>query len=815
MPRETPARRLPAARRAALFFSLGVVIAFYAWAVAPGGRFFSGFGGASDYYNLLVRGFRSGHLSLQADVPPGLLRLKDPYDPAQNAPFGMHDVSFYKGKFYLYFGVAPAVALYWPFAALSGHFLDDRHAIFLFCSVGFLASSFLLVGIRRRYFPDSGVAGEAAAILAVGLANMVPMLLRRPQVYEVAVSSAYAFYALSLVGVHRSLHGKRTLGWLAFASLCLGLAVASRPTYFLAPAALLIPVCAGLGSAAPAVRGDGAGWLARACAAFIPAGLVVAAVLAYNDLRFDSPLEFGAKWMFSGFNATKTTQFSLSYLWYDVRTYLFAPAHLSAYFPFVRVVSLAPPPAGHSGGEDPYGVFPNMPFVALAAASALACVNRPKLKPFALFVAVSSAEVACVIFMYQFTTNRYMVDFLPGFMLLAVIGFWGLQEHFSGAARGLATAGCWVLLAWSVLFNLFASLGHNELLRANNPVVFRRLLHAFDYPRYRFDRFSGRTYGPVELTVKFPTDRTGKVAPLLITGSEFLSDYLYVYYAAADKVAIGFEHAGYGGTVSEAVPVDYSRPHHIEVDMPPLYPPAGDPYFDGIPPGTLEAFNLRLRVSIDGNRVIDTAERFHPPFAFRPTLGSDVSPQGPLGGRFSGEMLGIRRLSADWTAMTKAERVGPLVIFLEFPTGHPGAHEPLVSTGDTGRGDVLAVNYVDSNHATFSLDHWGYGGPTSDPVEIKPGVRQTLRVSFGSFFPASARPGEVPVPQWSHAAEKLEVVLDNHPVLEVRTPFYDAAPETVAVGRNQIGSSTCASTFSGRIIGYFRGSPNGAGGGPP
>ena len=165
--------------------------------------------------------------------------------------------------------------------------------------------------------------------------------------------------------------------------------------------------------------------------------------------------------------------------------------------------------------------------------------------------------------------------------------------------------------------------------------------------------------------------------------------------------------------------------------------------------------------------------------------------------------------------MTKAERVGPLVIFLEFPTGHPGAHEPLVSTGDTGRGDVLAVNYVDSNHATFSLDHWGYGGPTSDPVEIKPGVRQTLRVSFGSFFPASARPGEVPVPQWSHAAEKLEVVLDNHPVLEVRTPFYDAAPETVAVGRNQIGSSTCASTFSGRIIGYFRGSPNGAGGGPP
>lgn len=781
------------------------VIAFYAWAVAPGGHFFSGFNGGSDYYNLLVKGFRSGHLSLRVDVPPGLLKLKDPYDPAQNAPFGMHDLSFYKGRFYLYFGVAPALTLYWPFAALTGHYLDDRHAIFLLCTAGFLASCLLLSRIRRRYFPASGVALEAAAVLAVGLANMVPLLLRRPQVYEVAVSSAYAFYAISLFGVYQSLHGRRRLGWLAFASLCFGLAVASRPTYILGPAALLVPVFLGLFAGRPSGSSDGPGWIGLACAAFIPAGMLIAGVLAYNELRFGSPLEFGATWMFSGFDATKTTQFSPSYLWYNCRTYLFAPAHLSAYFPFVRVISLAPPPPGHSGGEDPYGVFPNMPFVLLAFAAVLACAHRPALRAFALFVAISSASAASVVFVYQFTANRYMVDFLPGFIILSVIGFWGLRERFPGPARGLVTSGCWALLTWSLLFNVFATFGHNELLRRNNPEVYRRLVHTFDYPRWLFDKALGRTYGPLELTVRLPTDRTGKLAPLVITGSEFLSDYLYVYYAASDRLAIGFEHAGFGGTMSDPVAIDYSQPHRISVDMPPLYPPAGDPYYDGVPPGALDAVSRRLRVTLDGTQVIDTIEQFHPPFAIRPTLGPDASPTGPLGGRFTGAILGVRRVSADWNAIAEAQRAGPLVIALEFPGGNSGAHEPLVSSGTPGRGDVLAVNFVDSNHVTFSLDHWGYGGPTSDAVEIKPGTRQMLRVGFGSFFPASARPREIAASRWSDAAGRLEIDLDDRRVFAVPAPFYEASPESVAVGRNQIGASSCTARFSGRIVGYFRG----------
>ncbi|MGA2140486.1 MAG: hypothetical protein ABSH14_16630, partial [Verrucomicrobiia bacterium] len=61
------------------------------------------------FYNLLVQGFRAGQLSLKKDVPPGFARLADPYDPAVNVPYvgppyRLLDLSYYKGKFYLYFG---------------------------------------------------------------------------------------------------------------------------------------------------------------------------------------------------------------------------------------------------------------------------------------------------------------------------------------------------------------------------------------------------------------------------------------------------------------------------------------------------------------------------------------------------------------------------------------------------------------------------------------------------------------------------------------------------------------------------------------
>jgi hypothetical protein len=560
-------------RYSVLFLAVCAVVAFYAWSVAPGESLFGKFDGAGSYYNLLSKGFKSGHLSLPVEVPAGVLKLKNPYDPRQNAPFGMHDVSYYKGRFYLYFGPAPALVLYGPFSALTGLDLNDRQAVFLFCSAAFIASCLLLSKIRRDHFPEAGIAQELGGIVAIGLVTMVPDLLRRQEVYEVAVSSAHAFFTFSILCLYLSLQSRPRLAWLALASVCYGLAIASRPTYLFGAVCLLAPAFLVADSSAdPEPRKDRR-VIAPLCAGLIPVAVLIGGVLVYNDLRFDSPFEFGYHFAFSGANESTSTHFSASFCWFNCRVYLFEPAHLSAYFPFVRVISPPTAPPGYMGVEDPYGILPNIPFVVLALAAPLAFRQRHALKIFASAVFFSSLATAAVIFTFQFAANRYMVDFLPGFVILSVVGFWALGERLAGPARRLALGAAGAALVWSVLFNVFASFGHNEFLRTNNPLVYRRLVHAFGCPRYELDRILGRNFGPVEITLKFPTDKKGKLEPLVITGSNFLSDYLYVYYDPSGKVAIGFEHTSYGGPVTEPIPIDLNQPHRIRVDMPPLYPP--------------------------------------------------------------------------------------------------------------------------------------------------------------------------------------------------------------------------------------------------
>src|ERR1700693_3709840 len=120
-----------------------VVIGVYAYAAHAGFMAMPDQQAAATYYNRLVKAFQASQLNLKVDVPAGLAQLADPYDPNASAPYrttkyALQDLSYYKGKVYLYFGVTPALILLWPFAALTGHYLYDGQAVVIFCALGFL-----------------------------------------------------------------------------------------------------------------------------------------------------------------------------------------------------------------------------------------------------------------------------------------------------------------------------------------------------------------------------------------------------------------------------------------------------------------------------------------------------------------------------------------------------------------------------------------------------------------------------------------------------------------------------------------------------
>ena len=185
-----------------------LVIGFFAWSARPGWLGMRASRADDTYYNLMVRGFRTGQLDLKTEVPAGLAQLADVYDPNANGAYleadghPLWDLSYYHGRLYLYFGVTPALVLFWPYAALTGHYLWHKDAVVVFCATGFLASAGLLYLIWRRYFPEVGLAVAAAGTLALGLVGFTPIILPRAEVYEVAISCGYALVMLALLALH-------------------------------------------------------------------------------------------------------------------------------------------------------------------------------------------------------------------------------------------------------------------------------------------------------------------------------------------------------------------------------------------------------------------------------------------------------------------------------------------------------------------------------------------------------------------------------------------------------------------------------------
>jgi len=475
-----------------------LVVGFFAWSARPGYLEISLVRAEDSYYNLLVQGFCAGQLNLKTEVPPGLAQLADPYDPGANTQYRgadghpLHDLSYYHGKLYSYFGITPALVLFWPFAALTGHYLWHLDAVVIFSAIGFLASVGLLCLVWRRYFPEIGLTVVVAGTLALGLAPFTPFLLARANVYEVATSCSYALTMLALLALWEACHRPQQRGrWLAAASLAYGLAVGARPNILFGAVILLLP--AALAWREGSSHGAGPGFTFHVSrftfhriwvpllAATGPITCIGLGLLLYNTLRFDNPLEFGLRYQLAS-NDNRVECWSPHFLGFNLWAYFLGPARWSAQFPFVHDIQLPPLPAGHGVNEHPFGVLTNIPLVWLALAAPLAWRGRPAearrlLCGFVAAVALLFATRVLTLGFFRSAHTRYEWEFCPVLVLLAVVGILGLERALAGrpAWRRAARWSWGLLLAFSLAFNLLASaISHAEYHELRGSLLLKR-----------------------------------------------------------------------------------------------------------------------------------------------------------------------------------------------------------------------------------------------------------------------------------------------------------------------------------------------------
>ena len=656
------------------------VFAGYCWIATPAVPQFGLLDPGEQHFNQLVAGFRSGELSLKREPPAELAKLADPYDPKQNAAYRLHDASYYRGKYYIYYGVTPALVLFWPYVALTGHYLAQKWAVVIFCSAAFAVAAALVWRIGRRCFPGVGAGVLLAMVGALGTVNGAAFLLRRPEMYEVSTSCAYAFVMAALAAIWCSLgEGRGPVAWTALASLLLGLAVGARPTFVFGAACVIIPVAWLMQPRGGPRVGGTYGWK-LGLAAFAPLAAIGVGLAAYNYARFGNPLEFGMKYLMMGQKVTRYFVLDWRYIWLNVRLYFLLPTGLMEYFPFVRGVAVPPLPAGYGFTEDTFGIFPNIPFLLLAFAAPLAWSGRDpqearRLRLFTCAVAWVALTSVAVLLAFVVASIRYELDFTPYLAFLAVLGVLGIEDHFSRHPKGRpwARAGWAALLAASAAFNFFASCEHLGLLERQAPAAFQGLSRIFNYPLYASNHLlssmrdrrtaagaregSPPRYGPLLVRIGSPPGAAGANEPLAVLGAApGVSAIAYIRSVGADEIVVGFQFTGLGVYECRPMRPGHPGPLDIVVTAPSLYPELGDGEWGGVPYlGQLSRLG-EYSIAVDGASVLEvhslldrTIDRGAPLlFGVNPVRDSRVS------GTFSGQILEHARLGI--AGVSKAPR---------------------------------------------------------------------------------------------------------------------------------------------------------------
>lgn len=456
------------------------VAAFYLW--TAGTTFPLAFPGSeTNAYNELAAAFLHFHLSV-GHAPAGLLSLSEPYNPAQNAPFqsgayaDIHDFALYRGNLFLTWGPAPALVLI-P-AHLLGLEPSSSVTAALFAIIGF---GFALATLRvlLRQLRDPALWMCILAALTLGLSSVVPFMLRRPAVYEEALGGGFCFVMAGIwLAVSALVNRQATRRRLILMSVCFGLAAGSRPTLALT-AVVLVPVYMSLRH----TRSRRELLLALA----VPVGTCFVLLMAYNQARFGSPLEIGAKYQLAGYDP-QTAHFSdLSYVLPGAWFYAVAPPRLEILFPFIV---LAPPPVSYPMGlpahylptpEITGGLLPMTPILIFLAALPWIWRRRPALLgslAMPLLLLTGAGLAALVFLSYEFfgTTERYEVDFSTVFLFGALAAWLALSCATRGRGRRLVQMGGALLAVWGCLTGTAISfVGYYNLLATLHPTTWRTL----------------------------------------------------------------------------------------------------------------------------------------------------------------------------------------------------------------------------------------------------------------------------------------------------------------------------------------------------
>lgn len=576
-----------------------------------------------------------GQSYLLTTPDPRVVAAKDAFGPATIGLMPL-DVSYFRGRYYMYFGIAPFATFMVPWRLISGSAPSPEVTILFFTLIGFLAYGGSLAAIAKKASPNASFAWLLPAYLAFVVSCGVWPLMGRPAIYEIENAAAFAFFGLGLFFlISFKLRALPARPLIFIGTFFVAATLGCRPNYF--PAVSVVLAWAMFETwPNPSKSQEGVRPFLFAVLPVVVVGLILA---CWNHHRFGSVFDFGLAHTISSDPATARPLSTLSNLPYHLHRYTIGLPRLDRYFPFIQGQLEGPVHLleKQEVSNQVYGFLIVAPVLCFALLPLLRGTRRGSVTR-GIIWCLAGAFLGNFLFLCSVTMScyRYPADFLGPLALLASVGIVGIsnQGRSEKLCLSLLAGGSVAFTIAAVFCQTFSTAQTTELFDERKPAEFAEAAKPFNHIEYLLERHSNNPFRQIRLTVRLPQTRFGKSEPLLVTGENGSQDFVYLYYAGPGVLEIGFESMGVGGPLSKPISVDYTRSHLVTIHMGSFLPPNDHPAFKGFTEERIEALRSQLQVELDGSSILQATVHFHAP---RAQLFIGQSPfDSAFGSRFTG-----------------------------------------------------------------------------------------------------------------------------------------------------------------------------------
>ncbi len=447
------------------------------------------FAGYQQQYYKLVDAFREGHLYLDQEVPRGLSEMDNPYDFAARyyndvSSADYWDHSYFNGRFYVYFGVVPALLLYLPYNLVTGGDLPNYIAVYVLALLLMAGVFYLLWQMIKKWFAHTPfllyllLAAVFPPVAAIGYA------INKPDLYIVPILSGVMFAVWGLafwLSAEEKKDGETRLvsHRLAAGSLCVALTAGCRPQLLLA---IGLGVILFWNSAFGQRKLFSKNSIRQTTAVCLPFFIVALGIMWYNFARFGSPFDFGASYNLTTNDMTHRG-FVAGRIGLGLFSYLFQPVSVNGVFPFLHDFDASTVYQGLTLTEKMIGgvfwLFPVLLF-GLYGVCRGRLFKEKRVHRMAVYSVLAAVVIVVADTQMAGLLTRYFVDFVWLLLLAAVMTVLALYENKKdmAAERKKVLAVSVTLGLVSLVFVFLRIFAHTEdAIQAANPQVFYTIQH--------------------------------------------------------------------------------------------------------------------------------------------------------------------------------------------------------------------------------------------------------------------------------------------------------------------------------------------------